>query len=537
MIFKKIVFDFINNNKKLIYSYITVSSLVEIIKVIVLSYYYSKIMKDVEKFNENILNIMFVWVALCVLYVIKTSLETPLYSDILFYVRNTLYKKYIKHNYYNFNDVNTSTDVIQIFEVARTIRDAFYFICQHIIPTIILSGTINIYFLVKYTNIGIINIISNIVNYLIIKYFSDEVIILSNNRQQNTIQIISKLQESFGNMMDIFLNGKDDNMIQKSLLLEQNYAIIHKNEFTKISNFINLLKINNYIFSLISIYILYKSYDNEDFMNGLLIFTFYISVLQELSENIPKFITMIGNIDCMEDILGPKLEDNEIIDNGIMPHINGMIQFQNINFSYMKDKIILNSFNMNIKMGERVAIIAPSGSGKTTIMKLLLKFYKPQQGVILLDNININDINTKYVRKHINYINQKTILFNDTIINNMKYGNEKSDAEIFDLLQQYDLLYLFNNDINELQKIVEINGTNISMGIQKIIFLVRGILKTDCSIYVFDEPLTSLDMNTRKKVMKMINNIVRDKTTIIITHDIEINSIVHRVINLGTNNN
>jgi ATP-binding cassette subfamily B protein len=271
-------------------------------------------------------------------------------------------------------------------------------------------------------------------------------------------------------------------------------------------------------------------------MNGLLIFTFYISVLQELAENIPKFITMIGNINCMEDILGPKLEDNEIIDKGIMPPINGNISFQNINFSYIKDKMILDNFNMNIKMGERVAIIAPSGNGKTTIMKLLLKFYKPQQGMILLDNININDINTKHLRKTVNYINQKTILFNDTIINNMKYGNEKSDTEIYNLLQYYDLLSLFNNNINELQKIVEINGTNISMGLQKIIFLVRGILKTDCSIYIFDEPLTSLDMNTRKKVMRMINEIVSDKTTIIITHDIEIKQIVNRIINLNTKN-
>lgn len=532
MIFKKIVFDFINNNKKLLCSYITVSSLVEIIKVIVLSYYYSKIMKDVDNFNENILNIMFVWVALCILYVIKTNLETSLYSDILFYVRNILYKKYIKNNFYNFNDVNTSSDVIQIFEVARTIRDAFYFICQHIIPTIILSGTINVYFLIKYTNIGIINIVSNIVNYLIIKFYSNEVITLSNNRQQHIIEIITKLQEKFSNMMDIFLNGKDDDMIQKTLLLEQTHASIHKNEFIKIGEFMNLLKINNYIFSLISIYTLYKSYNSDEFLNGILIFTFYVSVLQQLAENIPKFITMIGNINCMEDILGPKLEDNEIIDNGILPPINGMITFQNINFSYMKDKIILNNFNMNINIGERVAIIAPSGNGKTTIMKLLLKFYKPQQGIILLDNININDINTKHIRKHINYINQKTFLFNDTIINNMKYGNEKSDTEIYNLLNRYDLLVLFNNDINELQKIVEINGTNISMGIQKIIFLIRGILKTDCSVYVFDEPLTSLDMNTRKKVMKMINEMVGDKTTIIITHDIEIKSIVHRVINL-----
>jgi ATP-binding cassette subfamily B protein len=209
-----------------------------------------------------------------------------------------------------------------------------------------------------------------------------------------------------------------------------------------------------------------------------------------------------------------------------------MLSFQNVSFKYNNNNNILENFNMNIIIGERVAIVAPSGKGKTTVMKLLLKFYKPQKGNILVDNININDINTNHLRENINYVNQKTILINDTIINNMRYGNNTSDNGIIELLNHYDLLYLFNNDINELKKIVEINGTNISMGIQKIIFLIRGILKTNCSIYIFDEPLTSLDIDTRKKIMKMIDDMVGNKTTIIITHDIEIKQIVDRIINL-----
>ena len=96
----------------------------------------------------------------------------------------------------------------------------------------------------------------------------------------------------------------------------------------------------------------------------------------------------------------------------------------------------------------------------------------------------------------------------------------------------FDQIIGQDKNINMLNKIVEINGTNISMGIQKIIFLIRGILKKNSSIYIFDEPLTSLDMNTRKKVMKLISNEVGNKTTIIITHDLEINSIVSRVIEL-----
>jgi ATP-binding cassette subfamily B protein len=169
-------------------------------------------------------------------------------------------------------------------------------------------------------------------------------------------------------------------------------------------------------------------------------------------------------------------------------------------------------------------------------MKLLLGFYKPQEGKILLDGKNINTINPSDLRKNINYINQKTLLFKDSILNNMKYGNNKTDSDVINFLKKYNLLYIFKDCKKSpdtcLNNIIEINGTNISLGMQKIIFLVRGIMK-QTPVYVFDEPLTSIDPSTRQNVINMIDKETKGKTVIIITHDNEIGKIVNRQINLS----
>lgn len=531
MIFKEIIIEFIKTNKKLIFSYISISSMIQIIKVIILSSRYSELMKNINMFNEKIIDVMFIWIALCILYIGKMKLESEIYSDLLFFTRNILYRKYIIHNYYDFNDNDSISDVNKIIDASKLLRDIFYLIFQTFIPTIILIIGMNIYFSLKFSKIGVINIVSNIFNYIIIDYFGNDIYNTVDIKQNKLTEIINKLYENLNNLMDIFLNGKYDDAIAQYSTLEKEYMIIHKNEFGNINKFVSLLKINNYIFSFISIYTFYKYYSKEDMINGLLIFTFYISNFQELSEDIPRLFSLLGTLKSLENKLKDKLSQNNIVCKSIKPIIQGNINFQNINFNYSTSDNIITNFNLKINEGDRVAIVSESGSGKSTLMKLLLKFYKPTGGIIMLDGKNINDIDTDYLRKNINYINQKTILFNDTIINNMKYGSEKSDNEIINLLKKYDLLTLFSNDTG-LKKIVNIGGTNISMGIQKIIFLIRGILKNNSMIYIFDEPLTSLDQNTRKKIMKMISSIVGNKTLIVITHDMEINEIVNKIINL-----
>ena len=104
------------------------------------------------------------------------------------------------------------------------------------------------------------------------------------------------------------------------------------------------------------------------------------------------------------------------------------------------------------------------------------------------------------------------------ILNNMRYGNDATDEEVLRVLLDYDLLKVFGPDVTALDKVVEKNGANISMGMQKTIFLVRGVLK-DCSVFVFDEPFSGIDQRTRESVLRMIDERTKGKTVLVITHD------------------
>jgi ABC-type multidrug transport system fused ATPase/permease subunit len=226
---------------------------------------------------------------------------------------------------------------------------------------------------------------------------------------------------------------------------------------------------------------------------------------------------IIGNIKNAEQFLEGALFTP--LKTNFIPKFQGNIKIDNISFKYDKsDSHIFKDFSLDINQGERLGILGKTGKGKSTLMKLLLNFYKLEKGDIYFDGVNLNDINIDDLRKNINYINQKTNLFNDTILNNMKYGNGKDDSYIINFLQKYDLLRVFNS--TNLQTLVEKNGSNLSLGIQKVIFLVRGLLK-DSKIVIIDEPFSSIDQQTRSSVSKMIDETTKGKTVIVITHDEE----------------
>ena len=177
-----------------------------------------------------------------------------------------------------------------------------------------------------------------------------------------------------------------------------------------------------------------------------------------------------------------------------------------------------------------------SGSGKSTLSKLLLKLHTQNSGNIYIDNIDINDYDNDYLREKIIYVNQRTNLFDKTIMENIKYGNNITDKDVINYLKKYNLYSIFDNNMKEgIYAKCGTNGSNLSIGMQKIVILLRGIFKNNYKIIIFDEPLAGLDQNSRVKVIKLIKDLTKNNniTIIIITHDTEITSIANKVINMN----
>ena len=225
--------------------------------------------------------------------------------------------------------------------------------------------------------------------------------------------------------------------------------------------------------------------------------------------------------------------------------LKGHIEFKHLCFGYVKGTYILNSINVDIRPGQRVGIVGHSGSGKSTIIQLIERFYHVKQGMLSVDGVDINLYNVVHLRERISYLEQDAPLFRLNVKDNIKYGNERiSDNEVQMVCKKLKIDYLLNiNDIiinkdndddssnsnnsssnsssnsSKADSNVNVNNkyTPISGGERQRIAIARVLLRK-ADVYLFDEPSTSLDLLTEKDVMDTIKEYTKGKTTIIISH-------------------
>jgi len=207
-------------------------------------------------------------------------------------------------------------------------------------------------------------------------------------------------------------------------------------------------------------------------------------------------------------------------DNGIkkISTLKQGIEFRNISFSYTNTNTVLSNLSLNIKKGQKVAIVGPTGSGKSTIIELLFKFYKPVSGEILIDGINISEIDNSSLRNLIAYVDQNNWISNDTIQNNITLGNTKiSNKEIIEASIKSNSNSFIENLADQYNYRVGDEGKLLSGGQKQRLSIARAIVK-DSPILVLDEATSALDSKTENLVQNAIDKVSKGKTTIIIAH-------------------
>ena len=223
MTFKEIVFDYIAHRKTLFNSFLVICCAVYLVKVLLTSHVYSKLFKG-DNFERVIKEICSVWVLLCVLYVIKSKIETAFLPDFLSYIRKKLFENYVKNNEVEFNDLNVTEDLQKILEVTRNIRDVFMWIISTFIPTVVLSSFITIYFLIFYPSIGGVMLVGNIINFYILTKYTPELVRRSNHRENEYLKMAGVLDENFNNLLNIYLNNKTEDTISENEKIEKEYT-------------------------------------------------------------------------------------------------------------------------------------------------------------------------------------------------------------------------------------------------------------------------------------------------------------------------
>jgi subfamily B ATP-binding cassette protein MsbA len=214
-------------------------------------------------------------------------------------------------------------------------------------------------------------------------------------------------------------------------------------------------------------------------------------------------------------------KEDKILEDKSLPILqisSGNIIFQNVNFSYSDNSAILNNVNININGGGKTGIIGESGSGKSTILNLIPRFFNLTEGKILIDKQEINNVRLSSLRKAISIVSQDTILFDDTIKKNIAYAKKNAtDDEIYKASKLAGIDNFVNSLENGYETLVGENGVKLSGGQKQRISVARAFLKNS-PIILLDEATSSLDSDSEEKIKQALNELTKNKTTLIISH-------------------
>lgn len=201
-----------------------------------------------------------------------------------------------------------------------------------------------------------------------------------------------------------------------------------------------------------------------------------------------------------------------------LPPLKNNLEFKKVSFSYDKDSPVLDSINLTITKGEVLAIVGTSGAGKTTLVNLVPRFFEPTKGQVLLDGHDIRDLKLKSLRNQIAMVTQQTILFNDTIRNNIAYGDyNKSEDEIIAAARAAHALDFIQQLPDGFDTKIGESGAKLSGGQRQRLSIARALLK-NAPILILDEATSALDTESEREVQKALENLMRDRTTLVIAH-------------------
>lgn len=485
------------------------------------------LVENVTAFNEvssKILGIVIIYMLLSIicafLEYIKYISLTKNTERLTYEIREETYKKVISFNMDTFSNMHISTLITRMTADINNIGDFI----GRILPMFISSGIflivvlgvmcfINVYF-------ALVMIVCSLILVVLLLKLGKKMEYYNRKSIENEEKLNNYFGETFSGINTINLFNIQKERKEELDKYNKEETDISRNYFTIQSALKPVESMTKYLIIAIIIYLCIQGKVAGINVGIIYVVISYIDKFFEPLAHILYHYEKLQqgkvSIKRIDDLLQKKENIEDIYEGKKAEKLEGNIRFKNVKFSYIEGKQILDDVTFSINKGEKVALVGQTGAGKTTIINLILGFYKINSGNILFDGKNMDDISLESIRKNVSFIQQNPYIFDDTIKQNIIINNNNiSDEKIIDILKQvqlYDKIKSFENGIYE-----KVKDNSFSKGEKQLLAFARAIAK-ETSIYIFDEPTSNVDIESEIQVKKVIDNLSKDATVIIIAH-------------------
>lgn len=251
----------------------------------------------------------------------------------------------------------------------------------------------------------------------------------------------------------------------------------------------------------------------------------FIQYVKSFTQPISQMAQIINMVQSMAaaaervfEFMGEEEEVQAAEDTVMIDKVQGAVRFEHVQFGYLPDQIIIRDFSADVKPGQKIAIVGPTGAGKTTMVKLLMRFYDVNKGAILLDGHDIRDFNRRDLRDNFGMVLQDTWLFKGTIMENIRYGRpEATDEEVIQAAKAAHADHFIRTLPGGYEMELNEEASNVSQGQKQLLTIARAIL-ANSPVLILDEATSSVDTRTEERIQKAMDNLMKGRTSFIIAH-------------------
>jgi ABC-type multidrug transport system fused ATPase/permease subunit len=536
------ILEFLKENRYWVFITILVTLICNPIEMIVLSDLFTNFTSAINNLEyNNSITILWKIAALSVVidsvYMIGNYFDKIYYPKMEKFIRFKLIDVIFKNIEVKYEKEDISNHIIKTLKIPNTVTSFtgrfIYWVVTFVLTTFVILG----YIMYLNPTIGFLTIFIFALFFVIYYHILLVTKTTSEERESEEKDLMSNIDDVLSNSISIICTKKIKD--EKEFLTDKHsiYDKAHSNQLWHTSKGAYILSIIITLILVLYVYVVLRLYKNHQIdskatIKIIIIILFFVRYIKTASQRSILVIAEYGKLAENETNIIKLLVDKD--DNGTDTNIpiTGHIEFKNITFEYenmnktnlagapQEHQKTLDNVSFKIKPLDRVAIIGTNGSGKSTIIKLLSGFFKPTDGQILFDGVDVRKINREYLRSKLSIVSQKVVLFNRTVLENICYATNTPKKEVVETLNKLKIMNVFKKLPQGLDTMAGSRGENLSGGQRQIIYLLRSYLSNK-PITIMDEPTAAVDAFHKKYVMQMINEMSKKTTMIVVTHDAE----------------